>query len=271
MTEQSKPILPVDTGTSQKVYVLHYDNISTPEPCKMLVGVYNDNAAAHEAVVKICATPESRLEFWYNFNDPHPAHITASDFRVEPFPLLRGKPLLDDWHQTVDGKYHPGWDHEKVLTDNNVTVEWSHQMTDGEGTVSECPPDLCGWAFSWKHGAIHIGRTTEAIARKASALFVRLWQLGVAASFCDKLMDGFICYLERQENTSLTFLAEIDRNAKGAFAGIQLTREGMFDQCFLDDLTNEKEIIDTLAPAEDEEVIVTFAKRKRPQQPGEFA
>jgi hypothetical protein len=61
----------------------------------------------------------------------------------------------------------------------------------------------------------------------------------------------------------LTFLVETDRTAKGAFNGLQLTREGTFDQAFLDYLFNQKKIIDALAPAEDEEVIVTFTKRKK--------
>ncbi len=58
---------------------------------------------------------------------------------------------------------------------------------------------------------IHIGRTTETIARKAAALFVLLWLRGVSASLADKLMDGFIIVLERQENKSLTFLRSMDR------------------------------------------------------------
>ena len=108
-------------------------------------------------------------------------------------------PKLDDW---ADG--HPdAWDYEAILTANEVIVEWSHQLTSDGVTFTEAPPNLCGYGFYWKHGSIHIGQTTETIARKAAALFVSLWLRGVSASFCDKLTDGYICYLEHQEATTL--------------------------------------------------------------------
>jgi len=47
---------------------------------------------------------------------------------------------------------------------------------------------------------MHVDNTTETIARKAGALFVSLWLRGVSASFADHLMDGFVVFLERQEN-----------------------------------------------------------------------
>jgi hypothetical protein len=111
-------------------------------------------------------------------------------------PDPRTLPLLDDW---VDG--HPdAWDYEAVLRDNEVLVEWCNQLTSDGETFTLAPPNLCGWGFYWKHGAIHIGQTlTPVIARKAAALFVSLWLRGVSASFCDKLMDGYIIFLERQE------------------------------------------------------------------------
>lgn len=116
--------------------------------------------------------------------------------RVEA--LLKRRIVLDDWK---DGQ-PDAWDYEKVLADNGVIVEWSHQLTSDGVIFTEAPPDLCGWGFYWVHGAIHIGQTSEKIARKAAALFVSLWLRGVSASFCDKLMDGFIIFLERQAWTN---------------------------------------------------------------------
>lgn len=84
-------------------------------------------------------------------------------------------PLLDDWT----------WDYEAILRENEVTVDYHDD-----------------WGFYWKHGSIEIGPTTEIIARKAAALFVSLWLRNISASFCDKLMDGFICFLERQESVN---------------------------------------------------------------------
>jgi hypothetical protein len=99
-------------------------------------------------------------------------------------------PKLDDW---VDG--HPdAWDYDAVLRDNGVVV-------DGNGNKHRAG-EFAGWSFHWKHGAIHIGRTTEIIARKAAALFVSLWLRGVSASFCDKIMSGMIWFWELQEGRS---------------------------------------------------------------------
>jgi len=67
------------------------------------------------------------------------------------------------------------------------------------------------WGFSWKHSCIHIGQTTEIIACKVAAMFVLLWLRNVSASLADKLMDGFIVYLEHQENPPLAFLAKIEK------------------------------------------------------------
>ena len=80
--------------------------------------------------------------------------------------------------------------------------------------------------MAWKHGCMSIGQTTEVIARKAAAMFVSLWLRGVSASFADKLMDGYITFLERQEGEFLTFLAEIDCYSNGR-PFLRLTREGL--------------------------------------------
>jgi len=164
-------------------------------------------------------------------------------------------PLLDDW---ADRK-PDAWDYEAVLKENEVTVAWCDQLVDGEGTTYPAE-EFAGWGFSWKHGAIHIGQTSKINARKAAALFVSLWLRGVSASFCDKLMGGYVCHLELQENTRLTFLAEIDAMEDGFF---HLTREGFCTrEPFTYDL--EERLVEALgAPADDEEIIVTFTKRKR--------
>ena len=170
-------------------------------------------------------------------------------------PTSRHMPLLDDW---IDGK--PGWDYEAVLRDNNVTVPWDDTVVDSDGNI--CPAgEFAGWGLSWQHGVIYIGQTTEQIARQAAALFVSLWLRGVSASFCDKLMDGYMCYLERQENFSLTFLATIDYCSDGQ-PFFRLTREGV---CANESFKYhaESKIIKALGVQPDEEVIVTFTKRPR--------
>ncbi len=222
-----------------------------------------------KAVLEICSTPENKRAFFDGFGHPQPEDIRPANFWVEEFELLRkGHPILDDWHkETSDGKYHPGWDYEAVLRDKGVTVSWGHEMVDGEGTVSECPPELCGWGFSWKHGAIHVGQTSEEIARKAAALFVSLWTLGVSASFCDKLMDGYIVYLERQEGTSVTFLAEAVRSDGDVFSHLVVTRESRDIDCKQECLSSsplQEQIVRKLALAEGDDMLVTFFKRKRP-------
>ncbi len=166
-------------------------------------------------------------------------------------------PLLDDW---ADGK-PDAWDYEAVLRDHDVTVEWGDKSVDSEGHLMPLHPSLCGWGFSWKHGAIHIGQTTETIARKAAALFVSLWLRKVSASFCDKLMDGFIVYLERQEQTSLTLPVEIERAGGSTVTGLWVGR-GPGRRCLNLSTTHQK-IIEALDPQEDDEIVVTFTKRKK--------
>jgi len=168
-------------------------------------------------------------------------------------------PKLDDW---VDGK-PDAWDYDTVLAENSVIVEWHDTVIDGEGTKHPAG-EFAGWNFVWTHGCIHIGPTTETIAQKGAALFVSLWLRGVSASFCAKLMDGYIVFLERQENTSLTFLAEIKRDYWRDYWSdpyFQLTREGFCTQESFDCATEK--IIEALDIQPDEEIIVTFAKRKK--------
>jgi len=130
--------------------------------------------------------------------------------------------------------------------------------------LSGFPYDLCGWGFSSKHGCINIGQNTEIIARKAAALFVSLWLRGFSASFADKLMDEYIVYLQRQENKSLTFLAKVlPRDLSSEWCYFQLTREGVCEKAPINYVLEEK-IIDALGkPNNNEEIIVTFAKRKK--------
>lgn len=169
-------------------------------------------------------------------------------------------PKLDDWVGGQPDAWKPdAWDYEAVLRDHDVTVEWCGTLVDGEGT-EHLAGDMAGWGMSWRHGTMHVGRVNETIARKAAALFVSLWLRGVSASFADKLMDGFIVFLERQEQTSLTFLAEIDRTSDGV-PFYRLTREGF---CHYESFVfyAERKIIAALDVQPDEEVIVTFRKRK---------
>lgn len=115
-------------------------------------------------------------------------------------------PLLDDW---VDGT-PDAWNYEAVLTENGAVVEWSKGVVDEDGnrTTSEF---LAGWSLSWKHGSMFIGGTSEIIARKAGALFICLWLRGVSASFADKIMDGFVVFLERQDYMTSGTMAKIVR------------------------------------------------------------
>lgn len=97
-------------------------------------------------------------------------------------------PVIDDWD----------FDYEKILTENEVQVEWSDIVVDNEGHEFH-EPSIAGWGFLWKYDAIHIGKTTEEFARKGAALFISLWLRGFSASLCCRLMEGWISHLELQE------------------------------------------------------------------------
>lgn len=152
-------------------------------------------------------------------------------------------PLMDDW---VDG--HPdAWDYETVLAENEVKVEWCAALVDSEGNVrkNDC---FSGWSLSWREGFIGIGDTTEEIAKKAGALFISLWLRGVSASFADKLMDGFIVYLERQEGIT-----------KGVMVNIGY-RMGHLNLCF-GSYTKEDQLLREFGLKEGDRVGVTLSKR----------
>ena len=91
-------------------------------------------------------------------------------------------PLLEDW---VDG-VPDAWDYEAVLIKHEAIV-----------VVSE--PAEHGWTVVWRNGCMGIGANNEVHARKAAALFIELWLRGVSASFADKIMDGYLYYLEACE------------------------------------------------------------------------
>jgi hypothetical protein len=187
------------------------------------------------------------------------------DFLKHPAGRERARqlmPPLDDWK---DGQPN-GWDHEKVLTENGVTVQWCDRLTSDGVTFTPAPDDLCGWSFSWRHGTIHIGRCTEEIARKAAALFVSLWLRGVTASFCDKLMDGYVSFLERQEGTSISVLAEIGGGHKFPSGDISnkyflVAREGVCNRVPLY-YEAEDRIIEALKLECGESIIITFSTRR---------
>jgi hypothetical protein len=88
---------------------------------------------------------------------------------------------LDDW---VDG-VPDSWDYEGVLASNEVNVE----RLEGRHGIR-------GFQLCWRKGFMHVPTDNEEHARKAAALFVELYLRGVSASFADKIMDGFLFYLE---------------------------------------------------------------------------
>jgi len=101
------------------------------------------------------------------------------------------------------------WDSEEVLAENDVTVDWSDKLVNGEGEVHDDPWGG-SWALSWKHGVIGlgwIGREYEEIVREGAAIFVTLWLKGVPAHMADRFAGDYI-YLEwlREQRKPRTFI-----------------------------------------------------------------
>jgi hypothetical protein len=170
-------------------------------------------------------------------------------------------PKIDDWGDVPDA-----WDYDQILDDNKVEVVWSDELIDGHGNTSPAE-EFAGWSLTWKHGTMFIGAVTNTIALKAAALFVSLWLRGFSASFADKLMDSYIVFLERQEQTQTqtryTFLAEIGPGGTGwptcfLLSNVQLK----MDRAPLP-YHGERIIMDALKPDDSEEIIVTFTKRTK--------
>jgi hypothetical protein len=98
--------------------------------------------------------------------------------------VLRDKmPRLDDW---VNGE-PDAWDYEAVLKENDVKLIYTSNP-------------VCEWTLYWRHGFIGVQARDETRAKRAAALFISLWLRGVSASFADKLMGGYLMFLEYQEN-----------------------------------------------------------------------
>lgn len=70
------------------------------------------------------------------------------------------------------------------------------------GTTKRSWPAFKGlglWSLSWAHGFMAIPTDNETHAKKAAALFVELWLRGVSAQFADNLVDGYLSFMERQD------------------------------------------------------------------------
>jgi len=89
--------------------------------------------------------------------------------------------MVDDW---VDG-VPDSWNYEAVLLNNQVNVE---RLVNRHGHR--------GFQLCWKKGFMHVPTDNEVHARKAAALFIELNLRFFSASFADKIMDGYLFYLE---------------------------------------------------------------------------
>ena len=78
---------------------------------------------------------------------------------------------------------------EQVLLENEVTVEWTPEFVDAEGTIRPSPTS--GWSLSWKHGVIYIGPCAKHKAREAAAIFAHLWLQGVSAQMATQLSIAY--------------------------------------------------------------------------------
>lgn len=101
------------------------------------------------------------------------------------------------------------WDSEVILAENDVTVEWSDKLINGEGEVHDDPYGG-SWSLSWKHGVIGLGwfgREYEEIARVGAAIFVTLWLKSVPVHIADKLAGDYM-YLQwqREQRKLRTFI-----------------------------------------------------------------
>ena len=191
--------------------------------------------------------------------------------RIRPKRSANWMPKLDDWR---DG--HPdAWDYEaRAARETRVTVDWDDQLTSDGKTFEPAPPDLCGWDFSWKHGKrLHIGQTSETNARKAAApLHKPLAAERSVLRSATSSMDGYICFLERQEDTSLTFSWPRPTSYSYGEPFFRLTRENLCTRelVWTEGSTDPRpmswriRIIKAPGPvADNEEIICTFTKRRK--------
>ncbi len=73
------------TSDPRKVYLVQYCEEVVSGRCQKIVGVFNEKKAAHQHIVDICATPESRRAYWDTFG-------------YHPGPRTRGRRRRDHRH-----------------------------------------------------------------------------------------------------------------------------------------------------------------------------
>ena len=77
---------------------------------------------------------------------------------------------------------------EQILKNNDVSLAYSEEFTDGNGNV-ETIPEMGLWTLSWVHGFIGMGYSEDEIEKVhlKAAVFILLWKAGICASDSDKL------------------------------------------------------------------------------------
>ena len=88
--------------------------------------------------------------------------------------------------------------YEEILKAADATVEYSDEFVDGHNNVSHIP-EFGHWSLMWKYGLIgfesmSIKKEDEIVARKAAALFIYLWNKGVAADIADRAAEAYVQY-----------------------------------------------------------------------------
>lgn len=82
---------------------------------------------------------------------------------------------------------------------HEAAIDYNDKFVKGDGEPVEMP-ELAHWALSWKHG--HIGwddlqrRHDEPQARKASALYIYLWSLGVPWGLAIRCARAYVDHVE---------------------------------------------------------------------------
>jgi hypothetical protein len=89
------------------------------------------------------------------------------------------KPRLDD-----------NWDYKAILCKHGAVIDFEEDMFIFErGNLSIRKEPLV--TLNWNHKSVCIGRMGFDGALRAAALYIELYNRGISASLCEKLMRGY--------------------------------------------------------------------------------
>jgi hypothetical protein len=86
------------------------------------------------------------------------------------------------------------WDYKAVLCQNDVVIEFdAGSYFDGGAIITPPLSEAPGWVMYWYSNWMVMGRQADLdTVCKGAALYIELYNRGISASLCEKLVRGYL-------------------------------------------------------------------------------